>query len=251
MPQHASPHQPPTHRSIAACASAAHIATLAAWLALASTSAHAARPLNTDDANIVDAKSCQLESWTRRTSHGTELWAIPGCNPWGGTEFSVGAGRQTDQVAGGAGFRVLQVKARLLPVTPQSAGLALTLGTTRFSGDATSPAQRDTYINLPFTAPLGHDRYLHLNAGWVRHHSSATSRLTWGVGTELPLSERIIAVAETYGEQGTQAKAQVGLRFWVVPQRVQIDTTLGNSLSAPRDRWLSIGLRLLSPAFLP
>ena len=35
---------------------------LMAAVAVLATTAHAARPMNTDDARIVDAKSCQLES---------------------------------------------------------------------------------------------------------------------------------------------------------------------------------------------
>ena len=45
---------------------------------------------------------------------------------------------------------------------------------------------------------------------------------------------------------------QVGVRYWVVPERVQVDTTFGNRLGAGgQERWISIGLRLLSPTFLP
>jgi hypothetical protein len=44
----------------------------------------------------------------------------------------------------------------------------------------------------------------------------------------------------------------VGLRVWVVPKHVQIDTTYGNQLGQPEHlRWFTVGLRLLSPAFLP
>ena len=33
--------------------------------------AHAARPMLTDDARIVDPKACQLESWVRDSKHTT------------------------------------------------------------------------------------------------------------------------------------------------------------------------------------
>jgi hypothetical protein len=42
--------------------------------------AEAARPMLTDDARIVDPKSCQLESWVRDSKHVTEYWALPACN---------------------------------------------------------------------------------------------------------------------------------------------------------------------------
>jgi hypothetical protein len=72
------------------------------------------------------------------------------------------------------------------------------------------------------------------------------------VGGELPLTARVIAIAETYGEAAMGTRYQLGLRMWVVPQRVQIDTTYGNRIGQPEhERWFTVGLRLLSPAFLP
>jgi hypothetical protein len=124
---------------------------------------------------------------------------------------------------------------------------------------ATRPAtadrsnDKDYYLNVPVTVPLGEDRFVHFNAGWVQHQSLGVSRATWGVGGELPLSAKVIAIAETYGEQATgRGRYQVGLRVWVVPKHVQIDTTYGNQMGQPEHlRWFTVGLRLLSPAFLP
>ena len=56
----------------------------APWLA------HAARPMNTDDARLVDDKSCQVESWAKRIDGHTEFWAQPACNFTGNLELTVG-----------------------------------------------------------------------------------------------------------------------------------------------------------------
>jgi hypothetical protein len=40
---------------------------------LLSPAAEAARPMITDDARIVDERSCQVESWLRREKDRTEL----------------------------------------------------------------------------------------------------------------------------------------------------------------------------------
>ena len=53
--------------------------------------AQAARPMLTDDARIVDPKSCQLESWVRDSKHMTEYWALPACNVAENTELTIGA----------------------------------------------------------------------------------------------------------------------------------------------------------------
>ena len=54
--------------------------------------AHAARPMLTDDARIVDPKACQLESWVRDSKHTTEYWALPACNVGENTEITIGGG---------------------------------------------------------------------------------------------------------------------------------------------------------------
>ena len=70
-----------------------------------------------------------------------------------------------------------------------------------------------------------------------------------GVGSELQTSERLYVIAETYGQDKGNAYFQTGLRYWIVPNRVQIDTTYGSQFSHLREeRWISIGLRLISPA---
>ena len=45
---------------------------------------------------------------------------------------------------------------------------------------------------------------------------------------------------------------QTGLRFWVIPARMQIDVTYGNRLGrSDGNRWFTLGVRLLTPPFLP
>jgi hypothetical protein len=44
---------------------------------------------------------------------------------------------------------------------------------------------------------------------------------------------------------------QVGLRYWLVKDRVQMDATYGDRFGSQGSHWVSIGLRLLTPAFLP
>ena len=44
----------------------------AAFLIISNSPAWAARPLITDDARIVDAKSCQIETWRRHNEGSTE-----------------------------------------------------------------------------------------------------------------------------------------------------------------------------------
>jgi hypothetical protein len=229
---------------------------LTGLLALAAVwplSVQAARPMNTDDANVVDPKGCQLETWVRRTRSSTEQWAVPGCNFWGDVEWSLGGQQRSDDTPWTSGLLLGQAKKRWLRLSDGDWGVSTTLGfiNTQPTSDFNA-TQRDVYFNAPITRALGQDRFVHLNLGWVQHNRDGSSRPTWGLGGEWPLSPRLIAISEVYAESTTPSQYQVGLRFWVKPQRVQIDTTYGNVMGSASDQqWISIGLRLLTPAFLP
>ena len=95
-------------------------------------------------------------------------------------------------------------------------------------------------------------RTVHTNLGWTHDRRDGSDHLTWGVGLELEQTSRLFWVAESYGRDDGDPWYQAGVRFWIWPDRVQIDTTIGGRFGDGRDaRWVSVGLPLLSPAFLP
>ena len=51
---------------------------------------YAARPMITDDARVVDKRSCQLETWGLYDGTIGEYWAVPGCNMFWNLEISMG-----------------------------------------------------------------------------------------------------------------------------------------------------------------
>jgi hypothetical protein len=226
--------------------------SLLLWMAVASSSAFAARPLNTDDANVVDPQSCQDESWVKKSKMSIERWIVPGCNFFADTEISLGVNFQSETGSPSSQFHLMQAKKRWRVLEPDSWGISTTLGTLKHTGLLASDTVNDVYLNVPITWSIGQDRYTHINVGWVKHQQQGYGAKTWGIGFEQPFNKQVIGILETYGEERQSSKYQVGLRFWIVPQRVQIDTTLGNVWGAsgnamPSQRWVSVGLRLLSP----
>lgn len=225
-------------------------AALLMSLGLGQHSAQAARPMITDDARIVDAKSCQLESWVRRNPQGDERWALPGCNPSGHLEITAGGARLADGQADSLGL--LQGKTLFQTLEDSRLAWGLALGVTR------TPAlgATEAYGYLPATwAAVPNRVYVHLNLGARRDTVRHTVQPTWGLGLETVLTPRMGVIAEAFGQERGRSQYQGGLRIWLVPDRVQIDTTVGNRTGqAPgqgAERWFSVGVRLLSPAFLP
>ena len=201
-------------------------AALAAALLLAHD-ARAARPFVTDDARVVDPDHCQLETFYKeqRAYAGHEFWFLPACNKLG-FEWTVGGNR----IEGDDNY-VVQGKKLLKPLETNGYGLAMSLGS--FGGDP--------YVNGIASFSFFQDwSVVHPNVGYIQNSA------TWGIGLEqLLYAPRVYGIVETYGLRGEKPTLHTGLRFWVVPNRFQIDSTYGVQQSEPVRRFFSVGLRFI------
>lgn len=223
-----------------------HRPCLLALLALA-PGVEAARPMITDDARITDPQACQLETWAQLREHdGREFWALPACNPGGNFELTLGGAFARQDGAAQSGAVVVQGKTLFKPLETNGWGLGLAAG---YATQVASGQSGGPYFYLPGSLSLADDRVVvHLNLGATYFGDTRETRMTWGLGSETAATERLYVIAETFGLDTGRPSLQGGLRYWAVPGRVQIDTTVGTNLADPHgERWLSIGLRLISP----
>jgi hypothetical protein len=207
----------------------------------------------TDDARIVDAKACQVETWARRNPDTTEWWALPACNPTGNLEITVGGARTWGGDDAGLADKVVQVKT-LFRSLEENWGAGIAAGTIIHPhGEASASWPGDPYLYFPVSFKArGDDWIVHLNAGATRDRDAKRTFATWGFGNEIRLNERLFVIAETFATDDSRPFWQGGLRFWIAKDRVQMDATYGNRMTAQTgERWFTVGLRLLSPPFLP
>jgi len=210
--------------------------------------AQAARPMYTDDARIVEPGACQLESWVRNNPNSTELWALPGCNFTGNLELTLG-GSEVREAAGPRNSAIVaQAKTLFKPLTSNGWSWGAAVGVV--SDPATG--SREVYGYLPMTLSLFDDgTFLHANLGAKREAVTSHKQWTWGLGVEHQVSTRLGLIGETFSQDPGRPFLQLGTRWWVIADRVQIDATVGNRLGSTHgERWFSIGLRLLSPPWL-
>jgi len=221
---------------------------LAVALGAAASVAHAARPFVTDDARIVDDGGYQLETFTKRerTFDEREFWFLPAHNPFGRVELTLGGGWINSLPEGNSRALVAQAKTLLKPLEANGSGYALTLGVVRLSPSGPGSARTNPYLNGIASFSLADDAVvIHTNLGARRDAGAGTTRGTWGAGAELRMTERLFGVVETYGERGEKPTRHAGLRIWVIPSRVQFDSTLGFERTNPERRFYTVGLRLL------
>lgn len=200
-------------------------------LVACATSAYGARPFVTDDARIVDEGHCQLETFYKdqRAYPASEFWFVPACNPFG-LELTLGGNRIE-----GERNSLVQGKLVFKELKPNGVGVAGSVGS--FGGDP--------YVNGIASVSLLDDRAtVHANAGVIRNPDA--ERGTWGIGMEAQLARpRWYAIAETYGERGDKPTRHIGLRYWLIPERFQVDASHGEQGASPARRFHSVGLRFI------
>lgn len=226
------------------------LSILSLLLALAPGLAFAARPFNTDDARIVDPGGCQIETFVKKQGKfgEREAWFLPGCNPGGNLELTFGGLNIRNDAEGRSSTLIAQGKTMLRPLQTNNYGVALTMGTLRQRPfDAAAASHWSPFFNLISSASLQNDVVvIHANAGALDDRNSGLVRPTWGLGSEILVAPRLYAIIESFGQKGEKAGQQIGFRFWVVPNHMQVDGTLGSQRSGPPVRnWMSLGLRFL------
>jgi hypothetical protein len=238
-----SPSRPllgPLLRGIVHCLSVSALA--------AAASAQAARPFNTDDARVVDPGGYQLETFIKqqRAFHEREFWFLPAHNPFERVELTLGGMWINSTPDGNARALIAQAKTLLKALETNGSGYALTVGAVRFSPPGPDSAETNPFVNGIGSFSVADDAVvIHTNLGARRDGHASMTRGTWGVGAEIRVTPRVFAIAETYGERGEKPTRHAGLRIWVVPNHVQIDTTVGYERTDPERRFFTVGTRLL------
>ncbi len=211
-------------------------------------SADAARPFVTDDARLTTAGSCQVESWARMYRSSQELWILPACTFSGNLEVTAGSGvvMFDDATTPGSSDYILQAKTLFRPLTTNDMGIGLAVGTVRHPSIHIGPNQLgNTYLYVPASFSFADEKLIvHLNAGILRDRASGSNRGTWGTGAEMNATSRLMVIAEMFGDSTGAAYWQSGVRYGIVPQLLQLDTTLGKQMGGNIEtQWISFGVR--------
>jgi hypothetical protein len=209
-------------------------AVLALMASLLALPAHGARPFVTDDARVVDKGHCQIETFYK-DAHGedpSESWLLPACNPSAvplerGLELTLGGNRVGDERNG-----ILQAKYLIKELPQNGYGLAASAGV--IAGEE--------FVNAIASYAFLDERLVaHANLGRFRELGTA-----WGLGLEaLLIAPRVYGIIEAFGEKGSTPTHHYGIRFWIVPNRFQVDATRGDQTGAPVRRFYTIGLRFI------
>lgn len=199
---------------------------LATLLAFGSSPAFAERPMAVDDAGTLERGGAKLEfGWSRDDAvRGYE--GAAGYGPIDDVELEVGFGRAKDRDADpDAKIRAVGAAVKWVPLQAESglsAGFKYEYGRERVSGEATSRA--DSLAGLAtWTFEQGPRVHVNLGRAWVRDDEDVNF---WGVGLDVPITEQLDFVIETFGEEHSGPDRQLGLRY-TIAEGVKVSGAVG------------------------
>ncbi|MES2631699.1 MAG: hypothetical protein V4669_01940 [Pseudomonadota bacterium] len=217
-----SPHTP-RHRALAG------LLLIASCAAQAAGGHHAV-----DDAAILDAGSCEIESWISKAGGGSRLLhAGAGCRV-GPVELGVGAeyARQ-----GGVSETLYQVQAKWATALSSSVNVGLSL--TALSAAHTRPSYQGTTGSLLLTWAAREDINVHLNIGRDFVHRGPRLNRS-GVSAEWTFQEGWSLVGERYAQDLSQF-ARLGVRGNLAPGWT-VDFSRAQRLRGPGESDWTLGL---------
>lgn len=225
---------------------------LALFFILKATQAFGARPMMTDDARIVDSKACQLEAWVKNTKEANEYWAYPACNIGTNAEVTIGGAYETIDGTTSFANETYQIKSLIQRLEESPLAYGVTLGNGRDPKRTNKKVIQDWYLNVPISYQYSDLLVLHTNLGVTQLTDEKRQQVNWGFSTEYKYSNKIELITEVFNQSTSYAYFQLGLRYWIEKDRIQIDTTYGNRFrDLDENQNISIGLRLISLPFLP
>ncbi len=209
--------------------------------------AQGAAPLATDDAGVLEARACEVETYGQRLRHtGIDpLHAVSASFTCGiGTRSQIGVGSARTSSAGAHADAVgVSGKTGLFASdapAPLALALAWRLSASRVDGNGFR--HEGTALTLVASRPLGSDITAHANLGWAHSQAAHANSTTWNVAAEAALGAGIEALAEVYGDDRGRPWRAVGAR-WSPTSRVSFGVAWQRS-AHPRSRAASLGVKL-------
>ncbi|MGM9482505.1 hypothetical protein ACS5PN_15040 [Roseateles sp. NT4] len=213
-------------------------------LVLVTCAAEAGRPLQADDAAVMDPHACELEGahgdW-RLDGGGQRQTSLQlGCGIGWGSEVALNAIRPRELALNG--------KTMLASTAWADGDAQLTLGWSLSHRHVETAWRRSSAgLTLIGSAPLTRDLTLHANFGHQRDELLQRRSTTWALAVEhggFGEGGRWQPMAEVFGDDRGKPWANAALRVAVLPDRLFVDASYGRQFAGARARLKTAGFKL-------
>ncbi|MEY2690437.1 MAG: hypothetical protein RL375_4637 [Pseudomonadota bacterium] len=203
--------------------------------------AQAGRPLATDDAGTAGAGNCQVESWWQRGHDSRSVVVAPACGIGDAVEVNGEIERsnstppaQTDLTLGAKwvdpGWKL----------GPLAFGLKAWFGQTRWSGGSQQQGERG--VSLLVSTELGADGAAHINLGRLRDPADGRQHTLLNLALTWKPADHWLTFAEVNAVRRSPTEQFAGVRYWLHPEVLGLDLTVGQRAGQPDSRVWTLGL---------
>ncbi|HET9821670.1 MAG TPA: hypothetical protein VFQ16_07575 [Burkholderiaceae bacterium] len=220
-------------------------------LALLPPAALAGRPLQTEDAGVLDRGACEVEGFHAHASAGgasaLENSLQLGCGI--GLDSQVALAASTAR-AGGDRERGLALggKTGLWKAAGDDApALTLAWGLAWARADGAPRRHAATELRLVYSAPAFAGTVWHANLGHARDEIARQRSTTWALALEhegFDLGVNLAPMAEIVGDDRQAPLWNLGLRATLQPERVFVDASYGRQIASGRPRLWTLGFKI-------
>lgn len=197
----------------------------------------------TEPVSDIPPGACEVAAW-----HGERSsWIQPACHLLRNLEIKTGVGSVVPKVGPRSTHYLLEGKLILKPLRPNGNGIGLVAGVVQHPRSSAVPEGfTDLFAYMPLSAALlGEALTLHFNVGW--HYDQEEDGIG-SVPSDVPephhnvfasakmnvvLSERLTAVGEVYANHPIMPGYQLGLRAWLLQERLQASLSYGGHALRP------------------
>jgi hypothetical protein len=223
-----------------------HLLAVVSALAL-SGAAQAARPLATEDADVLDRGQCEAEGVIAQSKPAgqpsTRGWTALGtCGVGANTQLILAYNRSRTDDASLSGL-LFGGKTALMRREGDGLGVTLAWGLVSARPEGGSMEHELTYLNAVATRDLAPGWTGHANLGWVRSESASASSTTWNLALERALGNGVDLMGEVYGDDRAKPWIGVGAR-WAVSDKLSLNANWATQRETPRVNAWSIGFKL-------
>jgi hypothetical protein len=222
-------------------------AVLCTALLLSAASAHAGRPLATEDADTLEQAQCEWES-VAADAHASSLPPTRfistqlGCGLGWRSQLALAVGRiRQDHSA----VQTLAASGKTGLIARVGSATGLTLAWSAASEKASGQSLKlgSAALALVVTKQIENHWLVHANLGWLHSHIQHQNSSTWNLAVEHALGAGVDLMSEVYGDDRVRPFAGVGVR-WAVSERFNLNASAAMQNSSPHAQLLTVGCKL-------
>lgn len=224
-----------------------HPRILAWLLAACAASAHAGRPLATEDADVLERGACEWEGFAARVQADDSPSARGattqvGCGLGWQSQAALAYSRVRSDGVTGEGL-LLGGKTRLVPRGDETTGWTLAWGLAAAREGGGSFEHDASYLTLVATTTLAEGLLGHANLGWLRTEHPGTNSTLWNLALEQSVGGGVDLMGELFGDDRSEAWLGLGLR-WTLSERFSLNGSWARQGGSPNTRLWTVGFKL-------